>query len=129
MNSNGDIFWDTREQGRGRAKSRRSHRLALQVPVLVYEAGRDQRFILDDAYAAMVSKHGAMLILAQNVHCGQTLMVTNKKTKESRECRVVFVGPYGANKRRVGVEFAQEAPHFWGIFFPPLRQAQQGESN
>jgi hypothetical protein len=123
----GEINWDIKE--RGRAKARRSHRLALQVPVLVYEAGRDQRFILDDAFASVVSKHGALLLLSTNVNSGQTLTITNKRTKESRECRVVFVGPHPSNKKRVGVEFLTPAPHFWGIFFPPIRNVVQRSSD
>ena len=124
MKTSADLKWEAKEQTKGRSKARRSQRLALQVPVLVYEVGRDQRFILDDSYAVIVSKHGAMLVLSQNVNSSQRLLVTNKRTKESKECRVVFVGPNHANKRRVGVEFLEPAPHFWGIFFPPVRNTQ-----
>ena len=126
MKTNGDHKSQFQEQSKGRAKARRSQRLALQVPVLVYEVGRDQRFIVDEeASALVVSKHGAMLVLNPQVNSTKKLLVVNKRTKESRECRVVFVGPGHANKRRVGVEFLEDAPNFWGIFFPPMRQAAQ----
>jgi hypothetical protein len=68
-----------------------------------------------------------MLVLSPEVNSTRRLVVVNKRTKESRECRVVFVGPGHASKRRVGVEFVEDAPNFWGIFFPPLlRQPQDG---
>lgn len=126
MKTNGDHKSQLKEQSRGRAKARRSQRLALQVPVLVYEIARDGQTIVDEeACAVVVSKHGAMLILNPQATSARRLVVMNKRTKETRECRVVFVGPGNATKRRVGVEFVEDAPNFWGIFFPPMRQAVQ----
>ena len=102
---------------------RRSRRVALQVPVLVYEPGTDNRSIVDDTFAVMVNQHGAMIALSRNVQTGQKLLLINKSTKESKECRVAYIGPNQAEKRCVGIEFTQAAPEFWGITFPPTRCA------
>jgi hypothetical protein len=104
-------------------KMRRSRRVALQAPVLVYEPGTENRSIVDDTFAVMVNKHGAMIALSRDVHTGQKLLVINKTTKESKECRVADIGPTHGEKRWVGVEFTQPAPEFWGICFPPVRPA------
>jgi len=102
-------------------KTRRSKRVALHVPVLVYEPGVDHKFIVDDTFAVMVNQHGAMIAIGWDVRSGQKLLVINKRTKESKECRVAYIGPHQADKRCVGVEFLQAAPEFWGIVFPPTR--------
>ena len=103
---------------------RRSKRVALQVPVLVYEPGTEHRFIVDDTFAVMVNKHGAMVALKRNVENDQKLLMINKTTKESKECRVVYIGPNQDDRRNVGVEFIQAAPEFWGIVFPPVKASQ-----
>jgi hypothetical protein len=108
-------------------KMRRSRRVALQVAILVYEPGTENRSVVDDTFAVMVNKHGAMIALSRNVQNGQLLLVINKKTKESKECRVAHIGPTQGEKRWVGIEFTQAAPEFWGISFPPMRPSPVAE--
>jgi hypothetical protein len=107
---------------------RRSRRVALQVAILVYEPGTEDRSVVDDTVAVMVNKHGALIALSRNVQTGQQLLVINKKTKESKECRVAHIGPTQGEKRWVGIEFTQAAPEFWGISFPPIRIAPSADS-
>ena len=109
-------------------KTRRSRRVALQVAVLVYEPGTENRSVVDDTVAVMVNKHGGMIALGRNVQAGQQLLVINKRTKESKECRVAHIGPTQGEKRWVGIEFTQAAPEFWGISFPPMKPAPATES-
>lgn len=105
-------------QANARTGTRRSRRLILRVPVLIYELGTDKSFILDDTHAITVNRYGALVALSPNVSRGQKLLLTNKRTQESKECRVAYVGPIQLDKRLVGIEFTQPAPDFWNISFP-----------
>lgn len=121
--SNGPSNGANKVPAKAARKMRRSRRVALQVAILVYEPGTQDRSVVDDTVAVMVNKHGAMIALGRNVHMGQKLLVINKTTKDAKECRVAHIGPSQDNKRWVGIEFTQAAPEFWGITFPPLRSA------
>ena len=106
-------------QVNARARTRRSQRLPLRVPVLVYEPGTDKRFLLEETCTMTVNKHGGVIALGARVGPGQRLVLTNKNTRECKECRVVYVGPSQLGKKLVGIEFTQPAPDFWNISFPP----------
>lgn len=65
----------------------------------------------------VVSEHGGLLCLRQEVEMGADVVITSPFTQEDQECRVVFVGDEGPNGWRVGVEFLTPAPRFWGREF------------
>ncbi len=103
---------------RARTGTRRSTRLALRVPVLVYEARTDKRFFVEESFSLTVNKHGALIALRANVNRGQKLVLANKNTRSCKECRIIYLGPKQFGKKLVGVEFTQPAPDFWSISFP-----------
>lgn len=105
---------------RARTGIRRSARLALRVPVLVYEARTDKRFFIEESYSLIVNKHGALIALRANVNRDQRLLLANKNTRSCKECRIIYLGPRQLDKKLVGVEFTQSAPNFWSVSFPPL---------
>ncbi len=65
----------------------------------------------------VVSAHGGLLTLGNEVDSGEMLVLENPVTQEEQECRIVFIGEAGNRGQRVGVEFLTPAPHFWGLEF------------
>jgi hypothetical protein len=100
--------------------TRRSSRVTLRVPMKVYERGKDQRYVVEDAYSLKVSLWGGLITLNSAVNVGQKLVVVNQSTWETKEARVVYLGPLQQEGRLVGFEFLKSSPDFWGIGFPSV---------
>lgn len=79
--------------GRDAAETRRSSRVTLRVPMKVYERGKDQRFHIEEAYSLKVSLWGGLVALNSAVNVGQKLVVVNQCNWETKEARVVYLGP------------------------------------
>ncbi|HEY6905157.1 MAG TPA: hypothetical protein VI216_12685 [Candidatus Acidoferrales bacterium] len=101
-------------------KTRRSSRVTLRIAMRVYEHGTDKRFALEEAHSVKVSLWGGLVALKSPVCVSQKLVMVNRATSETRDARVVFVGPLQMNKRLVGFEFLEPSPKFWGVVFPPV---------
>jgi len=97
---------------------RRSKRLALHVPVLVYGHTRANFPFCDITRMISVNAHGGLLALEAPVQPGQVILLVNNATQESRACRAVYVGEEEAGKYKVGIEFIRPAPRFWKVQFP-----------
>jgi len=98
---------------------RRSMRVLLSVPILVTgrtAAGRD---FSEDARTLVVNAHGALISLSTPVVPGQQITVANKATRNSLECRVVYLGNAQGDKTQMGIEFLKASASFWQIDFPP----------
>jgi hypothetical protein len=70
------------------------------------------------AITAVVNRHGALLLAAMPCPVGSILGIHHELAVETIPCRVVWVGdvdPSGAHK--VGIEFIDEAPNFWGRIY------------
>ena len=104
---------------KSRLESRRSQRVTLRVPLKVSESGSDLKPQIEDTYSLSVNKHGGLIALRASVSLGQTLTLTNKATRQTKECRVVCLGPAQIDKRQVGIEFSDPVTDFWKIAFPP----------
>ena len=102
-----------------RMENRRSQRVTLRVPLKVSESGTDLQSKIEETYSLAVNKHGGLIALRAKVSLGQTLTLINKATRETKECRVVCLGPAQLDKRQVGIEFADPVTDFWKIAFPP----------
>ncbi|MHB8413628.1 MAG: hypothetical protein ACYDDI_17015 [Candidatus Acidiferrales bacterium] len=101
-----------------RREARRSKRVYIAMPVIVKgQQGKDA--FEERASTESVNAHGGMIRLAKSVDRGQKLILTNLKSEEVVECRVVFVGQTEAGKTQAGVEFTRPAGYFWHIAFPP----------
>ena len=74
---------------------------------------------MEDTYSLSVNKHGGLIALRASVSLGQKLTLTNKATRQTKECRVVCLGPAQVDKRQVGIEFSDPVTDFWNISFPP----------
>jgi hypothetical protein len=64
---------------------------------------------------AVVNRHGALLSSALECEDGTAVWLRNELTSEVTRCRVVYVGPEESRReQRLGIEFVDEAPVFWG---------------
>ena len=106
-------------------QERRSPRLALSVPVLVYGHATDDKPFHDVTSTVSVSTHGALLLLDASVQRGQPILLANCKTQAEEQCRVVYVGPESEGKRAVGIAFRRSAVSFWGVTYNWKKKAWQ----
>jgi hypothetical protein len=104
----------TRDVGR-----RRSMRVLLSVPIAVSGKTKDGKDFSEDTRTLVVNAHGALIALAAPVAPGQNILVANKATRNSMECRIVYLGNSQDGKTQMGIEFTRPVPTFWQIDFPP----------
>jgi len=100
-------------------KNRRSQRIALNVPLVVYRAPGEGPQFYENTQTLVVSAHGALMALTDMVAPRQMLLVQNPNSGEHLECRVVSVKKELVGPPKVAVEFTRPAPSFWHIAFPP----------
>jgi len=104
-------------QSAQRRSQRIFHKMRLQASGRNHE-GRKFRELCE---TLVVSAHGGLLNIRQEVDNGEMLVLVNPETQEEQECRIVYLGDMGKKGTRVGVEFLTPAPHFWGIDFDAQR--------
>jgi len=102
------------EQGR-----RRSARVLLSVPIGVRGTGADGKKFEEEARTLVVNAHGALISLAAPVRGGSAITIEHMSTKQTLDCRVVWVGNQAGKNTQVGIEFSKPSPLFWQIDFPP----------
>lgn len=71
----------------------------------------------EDTTTVIVFPQGGVVRLSANVGPGQTIILTNKKTKQDVVCRVVSVRNYPNVKGYVELEFTEAAANFWHVNF------------
>ena len=99
-------------------ETRRSKRVYISMPVLV-RCERGGQPYEEQTITEAVNAQGCLLRLSVAMERGQKITVTNVKSTEEVECRIVFVGRSEAGKTQAGVEFTRPAEYFWHIAFPP----------
>jgi hypothetical protein len=102
-----------------RLSQRRSQRVTLRVSVVVSESETDNRVNVERTHTIAVNRYGGLIALRASVRQGQNLLLTNSVSRQSKECRVVYLGPNRLGERQVGVEFTDPVTDFWNISFPP----------
>lgn len=113
------MFEQRANQSKPQARTRRSERLVLSVPVVVHRQAEDRPPFYEGTRTLVVSAHGALIALAANVALDQKLVLQNMLTGEEKKCRVAFKGIKPAGTPEVGVEFTRPASSFWRLAFPP----------
>jgi hypothetical protein len=110
---------------------RRSQRMFHRMRLQALGRGHDGRKFREICETLVVSAHGGLLNLKNEVNDGEMLVLVNPETQEEQECRIVYLGESGSRGMRVGVEFLTPAPHFWGIDFeaPMARSNDQETTN
>jgi hypothetical protein len=101
------------------SKNRRSQRIELNVPVVVYRALGEGPQFYENTQTLVVSAHGALMVLTDLVAPRQRLLMQNPTSGENLECRVVSVKKELIGPPKVAVEFTRPAPGFWHLAFPP----------
>jgi hypothetical protein len=99
----------------GKSQRRRSDRWKAFIPVFVYGHGSGLEPFHEEAYSAVVSETGGLLVMTARVRLGQLLLITNRATQEERQCRVAYVGPRDSDQRAVAVEFIEPTAKFWRL--------------
>ena len=102
-----------------RLKGRRSQRIDLSVAVVVHRPKSEGPQFYENTKTLVVSAHGALVALKGMVAPKQRLLLQNTSSGEQQECRVVSVNKDLTGPPTVAVEFAQPAPDFWRVAFPP----------
>ena len=98
---------------------RRSMRVLLSIPIQVSGKRSDGEEFKEDTRTLVVNAHGALIALAAAVAAGQNISLTNRSTRDSRECRIVYLGNANAGKVQMGIEFLEPSATFWHVDFPP----------
>jgi hypothetical protein len=78
-----------------------------------------ERPISEKTHTLEVNAHGALILLATTVPIDQFVRLTNARTGEELQSRVVSLGPSFLGKTQVRIEFIKPAPQFWGLPLPP----------
>jgi hypothetical protein len=98
---------------------RRSMRVLLSLPIRVCGKTTSDQEFEEQTRTLVVNAHGALISIQAAIAVDQPVVVWNKSTNQSRECRVVHVGTPLAGKAQIGIEFVKPSPSFWQIDFPP----------
>ncbi len=99
------------------SSQRRSQRIFHKMRLQALGRSHTGKKFREICETLVVSAHGGLLNLRNEVDNGEMLVLVNPETQEEQECRIVFLGEIGNRGTRVGVEFLTPAPHFWGIDF------------
>ena len=97
---------------------RRSQRVMIRIPVTV-EFGSAGKKVKLEATTASVNDHGAMLLCPRNLAIETQLQIKHGNTQQQQSCRITRAPIESAEGYLIPVEFAELAPGFWGISFPP----------
>lgn len=108
------------KQGQPWIESRRSQRIVVRLPVLIYGSHDDGTPFQEESFTVSVNAHGALLMMASPARIRQKLLLTNPATEEEAQCEVAFLGAKRGGKMEVGVEFTEPATKFWRMNFPPV---------
>ncbi len=104
---------------------RRSTRLMLSVPVLVYGWATGDSPFTEITDTLAVNAHGGLLALTAMVQPGQRILLVNSNTQEERQGRVVYVGREYEGRRKVGFELTRSAGRFWGLVYDSRQRLWQ----
>jgi hypothetical protein len=100
-------------------RNRRSERIELHVPVVIYRRAGDGPPFYENTQTLIVSAHGALIPLKALVATKQKLLLQNTNNGEQQECRVVSINNELSGPCKVAVEFTQPSPRFWRFAYPP----------
>jgi hypothetical protein len=108
---------------------RRSERLSLALPVLVFGTSLDSKSFQENTITLSVSTHGALLALSTTVTLGQPLLLRNPQTQQESEAWVSrFAHPRGGLSQ-VGIAFVRPEDDFWSSKKSAFQTADQSAPN
>lgn len=110
---------DARESAWLALSRRRSQRVLLRVPLLVFGQNAMGTPFEERTETTIVSAHGALILLSRALDKGQPLSLASIQTKAAVECVAVHIGEVQGSQVQIGVEFILPSPAFWHVSFPP----------
>lgn len=87
--------------------------VSLEVPVRVQGGSAELSSFFEDTNTVLVFPEGAVLRLAGQLNPGQSILLTNRATRQQMPCRVAYVRQQRGVRGYAEVEFARPAPSFW----------------
>ena len=102
-------------QGASVTAQRSSPRISLQVPVMVHGVCRDKTSFNEDTSTLVVNAAGGLVTLNSGVDIGDTVLVVNKTTRRSQECRIVYRGKDWQGNPQAAIAFGGTIPNFWRV--------------
>ena len=114
MSSENTSMGDDRPKGR-----RRSQRVLLQVPVLLWTEGAKGDLQVQ-AFTLVVNAHGGLLEAPLRLVANQKITLVNPSTGKRAECRVVRSDGQRDAIYTIAFEFDHPDPKFWPVSFPPI---------
>jgi hypothetical protein len=100
------------------SERRRARRWTLDVAVYVYGYGPGKEPFHEEAHTLNVNANGGLLLLSVPVQKGQQLLLTNQRTQQDQDCRVVYLGTRHSRTVEAGVAFPRTNPEFWQLHSP-----------
>src|SRR5271157_5185854 len=98
---------------------RRSERVMLRMRVLVVAQNEERQQVQEEAETQVVNAHGGLMKMKGHLFDGQPFVLKNPHNGAEMSCRVVRMEDRGMDSYHVAFEFAQPAPTFWPVVFPP----------
>jgi hypothetical protein len=98
---------------------RRSHRVLLQVAVLITADLSDGRRVQVQAFTLVVNAHGGLLESPLTVASNQKVTLVNPQTGKEVGCRVVRAKRTSTGLIAFAFEFDDPSAEFWPISFQP----------
>ncbi|HEY6443674.1 MAG TPA: hypothetical protein VIY66_10080 [Candidatus Acidoferrales bacterium] len=115
----GEAIWTRANPFMTQTGDRRSARVLLDVPLLIWGESPDQVAFREETFTVTVSAHGALVMLATGVSVGQRVLL--RKLTDSVEIggKIAYKGMPYAGLTQVGIELDQPSPEFWPVSQPP----------
>jgi hypothetical protein len=107
-------------------RTRRSPRLALELPIRVFGFDYQGIDFVEDAATTVVAQHGAKIWLGRNLILEQEIRILCHPTHRESVFRVVCRAA-GTNQGSIfwGVECLEMGNNIWGIDFPDVKPRDQ----
>jgi hypothetical protein len=97
----------------------RATRVHFAIPVVINGSNEASAPFQEVTQTVAINANGCLIELSTPVIKEQALLLKNMKTNEEMPCFVVTFATVQNAKPQVGLRFAQSAPRFWGLAFPP----------
>jgi len=85
------------------------------MSVVVYGHRQGDEPFHEEVQTVTVNAHGGLVYMTISVAKGQKLIMRNAQNMEEVECRVAYLETAQYGKTKVGIEFLQPSPRFWGL--------------
>jgi hypothetical protein len=98
---------------------RRSARVLLDVPLMIWGESPDQHTFREETFTVTVSAHGALVMLAAKVSLGQRVVLRKLTDAVELRGKIAYTGMPYAGLTQVAIELDRPSPEFWPVSQPP----------